>query len=62
MTKLKPKERTSKKVATEAAWIMNDAGATIGDLKFAIEIMLDAIKLLEAAQSVAASAITQREK
>lgn len=56
------KEKTSKKVASKASSVMLQIDITLAELKQCQRVISDAIVLLEKAKSVAASALTQREK
>lgn len=56
---MKRNEHTSKAVASRASQVMNDAPVMIASFKRMQRELSDAIKLLEGAVSVSASALTQ---
>ncbi len=60
-----PKEQTSEAVASDASWLMKHADDVLAQAKAQIkdvEIFARLKKLNRCAKSVAASALTQREK
>jgi hypothetical protein len=56
------KEKTSKKTASKAGFVLEEADTVLAELKRSQMAISKAIVLVEAAKSAAASSLTQREK